>query len=277
MARAIENLVAKAQKAALFGADEFTPYVSLQGDAVVYDLAVPGRVRDIKTALAAITAPGGGLKLNDDMWDDVAVSSFLWFLSQSAPGATIEGPYSQQGPTGPQPTMAGMDLLNRVYIDSTSSSFSSGKLIGTFVQWKSEQGVMPGVPMKTGTVKGTINTEAHSTPPSGLPADLLQKLLASQARLSDAFAQLQNARTDDERVAAVSAIDKARRDDAALVMDVSQEYARRMGAIPQIQALPPPAGPPVPGSDSGKSNAGAWLFLGALGIGVVWAFSGDRK
>ena len=279
MARGIENLVAKAQKASLFGTDEFTPYVSLQGDAVVYDLAVPGRVRDIKTALAALTAPGGGLNLNDDTWDDQAINSFLWFLSLNvydASGKHIDGPYSQPGPTGPQPTMAGLDVLNLVYFNNTSTAFSPGKLIGTFVQWKSEQGVMPGVPMKAGTVKVTSNTQAHSTPPSGLPADLLQKLLSSQATLSDAFNNLQFSRTDDQRVAAVSAIDKARLDDAALVMAVSQEYARRMTSPPQVQPVQPVSAPP-PAPASGGSSAGAWLFFGAVGVGLVWAFSGDRK
>jgi hypothetical protein len=201
-----------------------------------YDLNQPGRVREIKQALAAVGKADNGQETlwrvlsDDDSWDDAAQDEYVTFLSRWANKLPCFPAPLVFLTTAAHPTFTGLLLLDAAYRYATSNLITKGiSLVQGCSTGVPSTSFMPileqyltGEPASASAVllnrpdieKIQIQTSDALTPHPIPPPDVDVALYAQWVQANDSvkqiWASLSKAVTDEARMLALAAVTAAR-------------------------------------------------------------------
>jgi len=291
------------------------PYVrgAMAGDdldpkalATPYDLNVPGRVLEVKRALAAVGEADQGketlwrLLTPDDVWDDAVANEYVIFVSRWKGRLTCYPfPMLQFAMGSVHPTFTGLLMLDAAYRRVGGGTLAALRFCetgpastGSMVQLET---FLAGQPLSAGATVPLLRKSVeqvkvapsgavvHPVPPADGDATLLAQYTSIEQAMQQMWVSLTKAVTDDARILSVQALDQAmrRRDD--LAKQIIAKAGGRQGTteVENVGRCDPPlvwskatgkCGSAIepPANQAAVTPGGVALLAAGLGL-VVWA------
>jgi hypothetical protein len=223
-----------------------------------YDLNVPGRVLEVKRALAAVGGYDRGketlwrLLSPDDTWDDSAEDEYVIFVSRWKDRLKCYPfPMLTFSMGAVHPTFSGLLMLDAAYryaaggvvqdvlnvftlrgCDTGSPSAGAMPMLETFLAGtpQSEKNAIlllrKGAELVKVTPSGALS---HPVPPPDIDADLFAQYTSVDQSMKEIWTSLAKAVTDDARVLSVQALDQARRQRDDVTRQILAKAGTRTG------------------------------------------------